>query len=61
MSLRTIHVGVGARGAWPINVMGADAKFQPVALVDINRDFLAQAQAQLQLPDSALFGDLQTA
>ncbi len=61
MILRTIHVGVGARGAWPISVMGADPKFQPVALVDINRDFLAQAQARLQLPDSALFDDLQAA
>ncbi|HEU5012252.1 MAG TPA: Gfo/Idh/MocA family oxidoreductase, partial [Roseiflexaceae bacterium] len=61
MTLRTIHVGVGARGAWPVEVMGADPKFQPVALVDLNKDFLAQAQAQLQLPDSALFNDLQAA
>jgi predicted dehydrogenase len=58
MILRTIHVGVGARGTWPIDIMGADPKFQPVALVDINRDFLVTAQAQLQLPDAALFGDL---
>jgi len=56
-----IHVGVGARGAWPIEVMGADPKFQPVALVDINRDFLASAQAKLRLPDAALFGDLSAA
>ena len=61
MILRTIHVGVGGRGGWPIQVMGADPKFQPVALVDLNRDFLAHAQAQLELPDSALFGDLQAA
>ena len=61
MKLRTIHVGVGARGTWPIKVMGADPKFQPVTLVDVNPDFLAQAQAQLQLPDSAVFNDLQTA
>src|SRR5678816_2490667 len=61
MTLRTIHVGVGGRGAWPVQIMGADAKFQPVALVDINRDFLAAAQARLKLPDTALFGDLQSA
>jgi predicted dehydrogenase len=61
MILRTIHVGVGARGAWPVEIMGADPKFQPAALVDINRDFLAQAQARLKLPDSALFGDLDSA
>jgi predicted dehydrogenase len=61
MTLRTIHVGVGARGVWPVEIMGADPKFQPVALVDIRRDFLAAAQARLKLPDAALFGDLQTA
>ncbi len=58
MILRTIHVGVGARGEWPIEVMGADSKFQPVALVDVKQDFLALAQARLQLPDTAIFGDL---
>jgi len=61
MILRTIHVGVGARGAWPVEIMGADPKFQPVALVDINRDFLAAAQARLKLPDAMLFGNLPTA
>ena len=61
MALRTIHVGVGARGAWPVAVMGADPKFQPVALVDLNRDFLTSAQAQLGLPDAALFGDVDSA
>ncbi len=61
MILRTIHVGVGARGEWPIEVMGTDPRFQPVALVDVNRDFLARAQARLQLPDTAIFGDVLTA
>ncbi len=48
--LRTVHVGVGARGTWPIEVMGADPKFQPVALVDLNRAFLDAAAARLGLP-----------
>lgn len=61
MILRTIHVGVGGRGTWPIEIMGADAKFQPVALVDINPDFRAAAQARLGLPDTALFSDLPAA
>ena len=61
MKLRTIHVGVGARGTWPVNIMGADPKFEPVALVDVNRDALSQAQGQLHLPDNALFDDLETA
>jgi predicted dehydrogenase len=59
--IRTIHVGVGARGTWPVNVMGADPKFQPVALVDVNRDALLQAQGQLRLPGTALFDDLEAA
>ena len=59
--IRTIHVGVGARGTWPIKVLGADPRFEPVALVDISRDALVQAQLMLRLSDSALFGDLQAA
>ena len=61
MILRTIHVGVGGRGTWPVEIVGADPKFQAVALVDINHDFLATAQARLKLPDQALFGDLPAA
>ena len=61
MTLRTVHVGVGGRGAWPVEVMGADPKFRPVALVDVNRDFLRGAAARLDLPDAALFADLEAA
>lgn len=59
--VRTIHVGVGARGTWPIEVMGADPHYEPVALVDLNPDFLAAAQSSLRLPDSALFDSLERA
>jgi predicted dehydrogenase len=59
--LRTIHVGVGGRGVWPVEIMGADPKYQPVALVDVNHDFLTTAQARLKLPDTALFDDLPAA
>lgn len=61
MKIRTIHVGVGGRGLWPIEVMGTDPHYQPVALVDINPDFIARAQAMLKLPDSRAFADLNTA
>lgn len=61
MRLRTIHVGVGGRGVWPVHILGSDAKFEPVALVDVNPDYLAQAQSTLKLPQTALFSDLQTA
>ncbi len=39
--------------------MGADPRFRPVALVDVNHDY--RAQAHERLPDTALFDDLQTA
>ena len=61
MTIRTIHVGVGGRGVWPLEVLGADARFQPVALVDFNSDFLEAGQNRLKLPSSALFSDLSTA
>lgn len=59
MTLKTIHAGVGGRGTWPLAVLGADPRFEPVALVDINRDFLDQAHQQL--PDAAPFQDLEAA
>src|SRR5262245_47153303 len=51
--IRTIHVGVGGRGRWPIEVMGRDPNYQPVAVVDVNPDFLAEARATLDLPEGA--------
>lgn len=41
--------------------MGADARFEPVALVDVDDTALAESAAQLGLPDSACFKDLQQA
>jgi predicted dehydrogenase len=61
MTIRTIHVGVGGRGQWPIDVLGEDSRFEPVALVDLNPEFLARAQEQLHLPSGALFSDFETA
>ncbi|MGN6698060.1 MAG: Gfo/Idh/MocA family protein [Thermomicrobiales bacterium] len=59
--LRTIHVGVGGRGVWPVEVLGNDPKFRPVALVDVNQDFLGAAADRLGLPESACFTDLAVA
>lgn len=61
MTLRTIHVGVGGRGWWPVDVMGTDSHFAPVAVVDLNADFRERAKAHLGLPDTATFADLGTA
>lgn len=59
--LKTILVGVGARGRWPVENCRADGRFEPVALVDKSPDFLRAAQNALGLPDSALFDDLSVA
>jgi predicted dehydrogenase len=59
--VRTIHVGVGGRGKWPVEVMGAAPKFQPVAVADLNGAFLQAARESLHLPESAAFSDLHQA
>jgi hypothetical protein len=41
--LRTIHVGVGNRGQWPLRLAVPAAGFLPVALVDTNSTILAEA------------------
>lgn len=61
MIIKTILVGVGGRGWWPVEVLGADPRFQPVALVDKNEEFLGAAQRQLDLPDTTAFHDLANA
>ncbi|MDE2815396.1 MAG: hypothetical protein OXM03_04800 [Chloroflexota bacterium] len=44
--IRTIHVGVGRRGWWPLEVLTADLRFQPVALVDVSPELLVAAQGR---------------
>lgn len=34
--LKSIHVGTGGRGVWPLDVVTADPNWKPVALVDVN-------------------------
>jgi predicted dehydrogenase len=41
--LRSIHVGVGNRGQWPLRFATPEAGFQPVALVDPEPGMLAAA------------------
>lgn len=55
--LRVIHVGTGGRGRWPLDVVAADARFESVALVDINPNHLAAARQKTGLPESVCFGD----
>lgn len=61
MQLRTIHVGVANRGNWPLEVMGADPRFAPVALVDIQADALIAARQKIGRADVKTFDDLSSA
>ena len=61
MAIRTIHVGVGGRGAWPLRKMPARDDFQPVALVDVNPKNLAAAQELTGLSDEVSFTRIEDA
>lgn len=60
-AIRTIHVGVGGRGQWPVDVLTADSRFQPVALVDVVDENLARARERSGLPEGGCFGNLDAA
>lgn len=59
--VRTIHVGVGGRGRWPVEVLGDDPHFQAVALVDVVPENLAWARERSGLPEAACFADVEDA
>ena len=59
--IRTIHAGVGRRGRWPLEVLGADPRFAPAALVDVSPDLLSEAQALTGLSGSTSFTQLEQA
>ncbi|MBT3266098.1 Gfo/Idh/MocA family oxidoreductase [Candidatus Poribacteria bacterium] len=56
--LRVIHVGTGGRGRWPLDVVAGDPRYESVALVDVNDDFLATARELTGLGESVCFDDL---
>ena len=59
--LRSIHVGTGGRGVWPIDVVVADPNWEPVALVDVNETFLQNAREKTGLEESACFSSFEDA
>ncbi|MEC8993430.1 MAG: Gfo/Idh/MocA family oxidoreductase [Candidatus Latescibacterota bacterium] len=59
--IRTIHLGVGGRGAWPIRQISKRDDFESVALVDVNADNLASAQETSGLGPEACFQRLEDA
>lgn len=48
MILRTIHVGVGGRGQWTVDIFGSDPKYRPVAIVDTNPTVAKIAQYRFE-------------
>ncbi|HEY3080806.1 MAG TPA: Gfo/Idh/MocA family oxidoreductase [Chloroflexota bacterium] len=59
--LRTVHVGVGGRGRWPLDVLSDDERFRPVALVDVSAEAVGWARQRTGLPSSACFADVEAA
>ena len=53
--LRSIHVGTGGRGTWPIDVVVADPNWEPVALVDVDETALQNAREKTGLGEIRLF------
>ncbi len=60
--IRLIHVGVGGRGTWPVELIAeqsaAEAQFESVGLVDISTEALAAARSVSGLGDDACFSSL---
>lgn len=61
MAIRTIHVGVGGRGAWPLRKMPERDDYQPVALVDVNPANMAKAREMTGLAPEVCFTRMEDA
>ncbi len=61
MPIRTIHIGVGGRGVWPLRAMPGRQDFQPVALVDVRPDHLAAGRELTGLGEGDCFSALEHA
>ena len=55
MTIRTIHIGAGGRGRWPLNRFRDRTDFEAIALVDVNEDNLATARETTGLGEEACF------
>ena len=61
MSHKLIHIGVGGRGKWPVNLVPERDDYESVGLVDIREDHLDTAMGVSGLPESACFRTLEQA
>ena len=55
MTIRTIHIGAGGRGRWPLKRFQERDDFQAVGLVDVNDENLAAARETSGLGEEACF------
>ncbi len=53
--LRVLHVGVGNRGVWPLELCTPETGFVPAALCDIRESALREARERTGLPASVCF------
>jgi len=53
--LRVLHVGVGNRGTWPLELCTKDTGFVPAALCDVRESALRDARERTGLPESVCF------
>lgn len=59
--LKTLSVGVGGRGRWPLEFCRPENGFELVGLCDVNTDLLVTAAAQVGMPGERCFTELATA
>lgn len=57
-TLKSLHIGVGGRGNWPITLATPERGFRPAALCDLSAPALAAAREKTGLPESACYTDL---
>ena len=53
--LRVLHVGVGNRGTWPLELCTPETGFVPAALCDVRESALREARERTGLPASVCF------
>ncbi len=61
MSIRMIHVGVGGRGRWPVQLIQRRDDFKSVALVDLSESALAAAREVTGLGEEKCFQSMDEA
>ncbi|MBI2299632.1 MAG: Gfo/Idh/MocA family oxidoreductase [Armatimonadetes bacterium] len=61
MALRTLHLGVGGRGVWPVRMFPQRDDLQIAGLCDIRQEALTKARETTGLAESACYLDWQVA